>query len=105
MSARPPNATSIAPVLRPCLAAPAAGLASGTSREEPLGMAVGVTLVGRRTELDAIGRVIEAAREGRSGGVVVRGVAGVGKTALLDAAIAGAPDLRVLRAEGVQAEA
>src|SRR4051794_17438815 len=36
MSARPPNATSIAPVLRPCLAAPAAGLASGTSREEPL---------------------------------------------------------------------
>src|SRR6187200_3246962 len=36
MSARPPNATSIAPVLRPCLAAPAAGLASGPSREEPL---------------------------------------------------------------------
>src|SRR3954466_10996945 len=32
----PGNATSIAPVLRPCLAAPAAGLPNGTSREEPL---------------------------------------------------------------------
>jgi DNA-binding CsgD family transcriptional regulator len=68
-------------------------------------MAVGATLVGRRSELEAIGRVVEAAREGCSGGLVVRGVAGVGKTALLDAAIAGAPGLRVLRAEGVQAEA
>jgi DNA-binding CsgD family transcriptional regulator len=68
-------------------------------------MAVGATLVGRRSELEAIELVIEAACEGRSGGLVVRGVAGVGKTALLDAAIAGAPDLRVLRAEGVQAEA
>jgi hypothetical protein len=68
-------------------------------------MAVGATLVGRRSELEAIGCVVDAAREGRSDGLVVRGVAGVGKTALLDAAIAGAPDLRVLRAEGVQAEA
>jgi DNA-binding CsgD family transcriptional regulator len=62
------------------------------------------TLIGRRDELQSIGRTVDAAREGRSGVLIVRGVAGVGKTSLLEAAVAGAPDLRVLRAEGVQAE-
>jgi DNA-binding CsgD family transcriptional regulator len=60
------------------------------------------TLIGRRTELEVLERVIGAAREGRSGVLVVRGPAGVGKTALLEAAVA--PDFRVLRAEGVEAE-
>jgi hypothetical protein len=51
-------------------------------------MAAGATLVGRRAELESIERVLDAAREGRSGGLVLRGVPGVGKTALLDAAVA-----------------
>src|SRR5262245_55107920 len=63
------------------------------------------TLIGRRTELDAIGRLVDGAREGRSGVLVVRGVAGVGKTALLDRAAAGADGFTVLRADGIEAEA
>jgi DNA-binding CsgD family transcriptional regulator len=62
------------------------------------------TLIGRRTELDAIGHVVEAARTGRSGVLLVRGVAGVGKTAMLDEIAGGASDFRLLRAEGVEAE-
>jgi hypothetical protein len=63
------------------------------------------TLVGRRTELDAIGRVLDDAREGRSRVLVVRGAAGVGKSALLDRCVAAADGFRVMRADGVQAEA
>ncbi|MDA0159512.1 LuxR C-terminal-related transcriptional regulator [Solirubrobacter ginsenosidimutans] len=60
--------------------------------------------MGRRNELASIEQVIETARYGRSGVLVVRGVAGVGKTALLDAASGAAVGFRVLRAEGVEAE-
>src|SRR5262245_59939920 len=62
-------------------------------------------LVGRESELGAIDRLLGGARDARSGVLVLRGVAGVGKTAPLDAAVAAAGDFRVLRAEGVQAEA
>ena len=48
--------------------------------------------------------MIETARDGRSGVLVVRGVPGVGKTALLEAAVAAASGFRILRAEGVEAE-
>src|SRR5690606_37859150 len=44
-------------------------------------------------------------RAGVSGALVVRGEAGIGKTALLDAAARGADGFRVLRATGVEAEA
>ena len=63
-----------------------------------------VALIGRRAELAAIERVLDGAREGRSGVLAVRGVAGVGKSALLSA-FACAPGFRVLRAEGVEGEA
>src|SRR5690349_21490808 len=48
--------------------------------------------------------MLDGAREGRAGVLVVRGVAGVGKSALLSAA-GDAAGFRVLRAEGVEGEA
>ncbi|WP_250032682.1 ATP-binding protein [Paractinoplanes maris] len=41
------------------------------------------TLVGRRAERDAVEQLLDRARAGRSGALVVRGEAGIGKTALL----------------------
>ena len=67
-------------------------------------MVVDATLIGRSTELETIERMLDSARAGASGVLVVRGVAGVGKTALLEHATDGATDFRVLRAEGVQSE-
>lgn len=63
-----------------------------------------VVLYGRTRECAAIDRVIDDAREGRGGGLVVHGDAGVGKTALLQHALAQAPDVQVLRAVGVETE-
>src|ERR1700745_1571620 len=72
-------------------------------------MAVGppsgrVGLSGRRAERAVLDRLLDGAREGRSGVLVVRGEAGIGKTALLEYAIASASDLRVLTAVGVESE-
>src|SRR6476646_6658733 len=64
----------------------------------------GVTLHGRRAECDALDRLLDAARDSHSGVLVLSGEPGVGKTALLEYAIASASDLRVLRAVGVEAE-
>ena len=64
----------------------------------------GVTLHGRRAECDALDRLLDDARDGQSGVLVLSGEPGVGKTALLEYAIASASDLRVLRAVGVEAE-
>lgn len=51
-----------------------------------------------------IQRVLAATREGMSGAMVLRGEAGVGKTALLRAAAEDAADMRHLRLTGVEAE-
>ena len=48
--------------------------------------------------------LLDGARAGRSAALVLEGEAGVGKTALVDYAIASASDLRVLRAVGVESE-
>jgi AAA ATPase domain len=64
----------------------------------------GLALRGRRDECAVLDRLGERARAGRSGVLVIRGEAGVGKTALLDYAIASASDVLVVRASGVESE-
>lgn len=62
-------------------------------------------LVGREPECSAIDRLLEDARRGTSGAVVLRGEPGIGKTALVAFAVERAADMVVVRAQGVQSEA
>jgi DNA-binding CsgD family transcriptional regulator len=64
-----------------------------------------VTLVGRESELAALGALLDSAREGRSGALLLRGEAGIGKTALLAHAATAATGFRILRATGIESEA
>src|SRR6267142_1510502 len=64
----------------------------------------GSMLRGRRDECAVLDRLLDDARAGRSGALVVRGDAGVGKTVLLEYVIASASDLGVIRAVGVESE-
>jgi AAA ATPase domain len=61
-------------------------------------------ILDRRVERETLVGVISRAREGLSAVVVVRGEAGVGKTALLDDVLANAAGCRVIRASGVESE-
>jgi predicted ATPase len=61
-------------------------------------------LRGRRREQDRLGRLLTAIRSGRSGALVVRGEAGIGKSALLEHLVEQASGCRVARATGVQAD-
>ncbi|MBB5956325.1 DNA-binding CsgD family transcriptional regulator [Saccharothrix tamanrassetensis] len=61
-------------------------------------------ILGRSVEQARIDGLLADARGGTGGALVIRGEAGIGKTALLDhAAVAGA-DLRVLRGVGIESE-
>ena len=62
-------------------------------------------LYGRSAHISALDEVIAQARQGRGGAVVLRGEAGAGKTALLDAAVARGGAMGVLRTCGVESEA
>ena len=62
-------------------------------------------LIGREAELARVERALETARGGGSDVVVLRGQPGIGKTALLRAAIERAEDMTVLRARGLEGEA
>ena len=62
-------------------------------------------LIGRETETAGLGQLLEAARSGTSGALVLRGEAGIGKTALLEHAAATATGFQVLRATGIEYEA
>ena len=64
----------------------------------------GVTLRGRREERGTLDRLLDGARTGHSGALVLAGESGVGKTALLEYAIGSASDMTVLRSAGVQSE-
>jgi DNA-binding CsgD family transcriptional regulator len=67
-------------------------------------MAGGPKLRGRNDECAALEGLLEDAQAGHSGALLLRGDAGVGKTALLEYAIESASELRVLRAAGVESE-
>ncbi|MGW2375506.1 AAA family ATPase [Kitasatospora sp. NPDC001683] len=63
-------------------------------------------LYGREHEQAAVDGLLARARDGRSGVLLLRGEAGIGKTALLDDAVARAgAAFRVIRAAGVEYEA
>ena len=62
-------------------------------------------LLGREAERARIDDLIAAARLGDGATLVLRGEAGIGKTALLGYALGLANNLRVLRTRGIEAEA
>ena len=61
-------------------------------------------LRGRQVECELLDRLVEAVRQGESQALVLRGEAGVGKTALLDYLAEHASGCVVARATGVQSE-
>src|SRR6516165_4797328 len=61
-------------------------------------------LVDRQRERAALDGLLGDLRSGRGRALVVRGEAGVGKSALLEYAAGAAADLRVVRAAGVESE-
>ena len=86
--------------------APVAGIvADGRSLgdDSPV-TADGIGLVGRAVERQALDNVLASVRGGMSAVLVVRGVAGIGKTALLNDVVGAAHDLRVLRVTGLESE-
>ena len=62
------------------------------------------TLRGRRSECAVLDRLLEGARVGHSGVLVLKGAAGVGKTALLEYAVGSAADMNGIRSAGVESE-
>ncbi|NKZ03473.1 helix-turn-helix transcriptional regulator [Actinomadura latina] len=62
-------------------------------------------IIGRDAEQAVLDGLLEEARAGRSGALVLRGQPGIGKSALLEYAVARADGLRVIRTAGVESEA
>jgi DNA-binding CsgD family transcriptional regulator len=65
---------------------------------------ISVHLVDRTRETAALDALLEAVRLGMSGKLILRGEPGIGKTALLEHAVASAGDFRVIRAVGIESE-
>jgi DNA-binding NarL/FixJ family response regulator len=72
--------------------------------ESPLLRHERAVLAGRETECARLDQLLAEARRGRSGGLVLRGEPGIGKSALLEYAAERAEGSRVLRATGVEWE-
>jgi DNA-binding CsgD family transcriptional regulator len=70
----------------------------------PATAAVSASLTDRRDECARLVELIDGARAGTSGALLVRGAAGIGKTALLDYLLAHAAGCRVVRAWSVESE-
>jgi DNA-binding CsgD family transcriptional regulator len=64
----------------------------------------GTALLGRRRECERLSSLVAAAKAGRSQVLVLRGEAGIGKTALLEFLLERAAGCRVARAAGVESE-
>src|SRR5215203_1965886 len=64
----------------------------------------GPELFGRRSECEALDRLLESARAGRSSVLVLRAESGGGKSALLDYVVQRASGFRIARAAGVESE-
>src|ERR671930_2201702 len=62
-------------------------------------------LVGRTLETGVMDRLLDAARSGHGGAVLIHGEAGVGKSALLNFVRGAADDCLVLHAVGIESEA
>ena len=73
----------------------------GGRTREPAGRA---GLRGRGSECALLDELVAAIRRGESQSLVLRGEAGIGKTALLEYLIASAPDATIVRAVGVQSD-
>src|SRR5256885_9323385 len=61
-------------------------------------------LLGRSSECDTLDGLVASVRAGQSAVLVVRGEAGVGKSALLASLVERASDCRIVRAAGVESE-
>ena len=61
-------------------------------------------MLGRQREGEVLDRVLDAARRGDGGVLVVHGDPGVGKTALLEWLVVRGPQFRILRTVGVEGE-
>jgi len=64
----------------------------------------GARLRGRRSECETLDRLLEGVRAGQSRVLVVRGEAGIGKSALLEYLLARASGCRIAQAAGVESE-
>jgi AAA ATPase domain len=62
-------------------------------------------LIGRESECARLDELLDRARTGRSGALLISGEAGIGKTALLDYAVEHAEGMTVVRTLGVESEA
>src|SRR3712207_8178181 len=67
-------------------------------REPPRG------LLGRDSECETLDRLLRSVQSGQSRVLVLRGEAGIGKTALLDHVVEQASGCRIVRVGGVQSE-
>src|SRR5712671_384219 len=61
-------------------------------------------MLGRERERAVLDRLVESARDGSGGALVVHGEPGVGKTALLDDTVEKARMVRIVRSAGVEGE-
>jgi DNA-binding CsgD family transcriptional regulator/tetratricopeptide (TPR) repeat protein len=79
-------------------------LQTGTSATSTVGAPDGFGLINRVSETATLEALLDAVRHGLSGALVLRGQAGIGKTALLERAICSAPDFLAVRALGMECE-
>jgi DNA-binding CsgD family transcriptional regulator len=68
------------------------------------GPGASLAFLDRQRECALLDRLLHAVRAGRGGVLVVRGEAGIGKSALLDYTAQAAADLRLIRVAGVESE-